>query len=100
MPWAKKGNIFNLVFLSTLGVSNMNVGESEPCSIFCDGPILHAVELSGMFDDSKTFVDMPLKFDPSVVEARFRALNGTVGRWGTLHRRLPKKEWNLDHGER
>ena len=21
-------------------------------------------------------------------------------RWGTLHRRLPKKEWNLDHGER
>ena len=80
MPRAKKGNIFNLVFLSTLGVSNMNVGDSEPCSIFCDGPILHAVELSGMFDDSKTFVDMPLKFDPSVVEARFRALNGTVGK--------------------
>ncbi|KAJ2723583.1 hypothetical protein GGI07_002538 [Coemansia sp. Benny D115] len=29
--------------------------------IYCDGPILHAVQLGGVFDSDKTFVDMPTR---------------------------------------
>ncbi|KAK6057212.1 hypothetical protein COOONC_05274 [Cooperia oncophora] len=34
--------------------------------IYCDGPILRTVQDSFMFPDSKHFVDMSLKFDPSL----------------------------------
>jgi hypothetical protein len=33
--------------------------------IYCDGPILQAVQDARLFSDSKYFVDMPLKQDPS-----------------------------------
>jgi hypothetical protein len=32
--------------------------------IYCDGPILQAVQDARLFPDSKYFVDMPLKLDP------------------------------------
>uniref|UniRef100_A0A8R1TM38 Trehalase n=1 Tax=Onchocerca volvulus TaxID=6282 RepID=A0A8R1TM38_ONCVO len=32
--------------------------------IYCDGPILKAVQDAHLFPDSKHFVDMPLKYDP------------------------------------
>jgi alpha,alpha-trehalase len=32
--------------------------------IYCDGPILQAVQDARLFPDSKYFVDMPLKQDP------------------------------------
>jgi alpha,alpha-trehalase len=32
--------------------------------IYCDGPILQAVQDAKLFSDSKYFVDMPLKQDP------------------------------------
>uniref|UniRef100_A0A7E4USK8 Trehalase n=1 Tax=Panagrellus redivivus TaxID=6233 RepID=A0A7E4USK8_PANRE len=32
--------------------------------IYCDGPILQAVQDARLFPDSKYFVDMPLKYDP------------------------------------
>lgn len=34
------------------------------CSVFCEGPILHAVQNARLFNDSKTFVDMPLRTSP------------------------------------
>ncbi len=51
-----------------------------PCPIFCEGvlrsqvhhliilpgPILEAVQLLAVFNDSKTFVDMPLRTDPDI----------------------------------
>ena len=32
--------------------------------IYCDGPVLQAVQDARLFPDSKYFVDMPLKIDP------------------------------------
>uniref|UniRef100_A0A915PSU2 Trehalase n=1 Tax=Setaria digitata TaxID=48799 RepID=A0A915PSU2_9BILA len=40
--------------------------------IYCDGPILKAVQDAHLYSDSKHFVDMPLKHDPAV---RNRALD-------------------------
>ncbi|KNC52222.1 trehalase [Thecamonas trahens ATCC 50062] len=36
--------------------------DTPPCdsALFCSGPLLHAFQLSGLFNDSKTFVDAPL----------------------------------------
>jgi hypothetical protein len=34
--------------------------------VYCDGPLLKTVQLSGIFDDSKTFVDLYQLHDPNV----------------------------------
>lgn len=54
----------------------LNSAESKappPCesSIFCHGPLLHTVQMSGIFKDSKTFVDMKLRFPPPTVLSNF-----------------------------
>ena len=38
------------------------------------GPLLSAVQRSTLFDDCKTFVDMPMRFDPEVVRHHFESL--------------------------
>jgi hypothetical protein len=35
-------------------------------SIYCEGELLHAVQTSCIFDDSKHFVDMVLNYEPQV----------------------------------
>ena len=44
------------------------------CSIFCTGIILQTVQLKNIYKDSKTFVDMPLRFSPEVVVKNFMKL--------------------------
>ena len=43
------------------------------CDVFCGGPILETVQSRQLFNDSKQFVDMPLKVDPDVALAKFAA---------------------------
>jgi hypothetical protein len=33
---------------------------SRACSIYCHGPVLEAIQMSFIYNDSKTFVDMPM----------------------------------------
>jgi alpha,alpha-trehalase len=47
---------------------------ARACTVFCEGPILHYVQISGIFNDSKTFVDMPLKASPETVSAAFATI--------------------------
>lgn len=53
-------------------------GENWPCShvIFCKpfSGLLHTVQTSNIFKDSKTFVDMPMKFSMNQTLTRFEAL--------------------------
>jgi alpha,alpha-trehalase len=44
------------------------------CAVLCGGPILEAVQTSKIFFDSKTFVDMPLLYDPEDIIADFNNL--------------------------
>ncbi|CAH2235149.1 jg16140 [Pararge aegeria aegeria] len=39
--------------------------------VYCDSKLLHAVQLSGIFEDSKTFVDLELKNDANTTLAAF-----------------------------
>jgi len=34
--------------------------------VYCEGPLLHTVQLAGIFNDSKTFVDLYQLHDPNV----------------------------------
>jgi alpha,alpha-trehalase len=52
-----------------------NSMQTSACSIFCQGEILSSIQLSGIFQDSKTFVDMPLKVDPSIVIEAFKNIS-------------------------
>lgn len=44
------------------------------CSIYCTGDVLSTIQLSGIYNDSKTFVDMPMKFDPEDVQINFNSI--------------------------
>lgn len=39
--------------------------------VYCQGDLLHTVQMSHIFDDSKTFVDMQIKTTPDEVMASF-----------------------------
>eukprot|EP01064_Diplonema_japonicum_P010609 TRINITY_DN17841_c0_g1_i1.p1 TRINITY_DN17841_c0_g1~~TRINITY_DN17841_c0_g1_i1.p1 ORF type:complete len:622 (+),score=112.63 TRINITY_DN17841_c0_g1_i1:99-1964(+) len=42
--------------------------------VYCTGELLRSIQLSGIFNDSKTFVDMPIKTTVPTVLAEFNAL--------------------------
>lgn len=50
---------------------------ARACTVYCYGDILAAVQLSGIYNDSKTFVDMPMKQDPEVVNQAFLAIDAS-----------------------
>ena len=45
------------------------------CSVYCSGSILHYIQISGLFNDSKTFVDMPMKEDPEDIILAFQTIS-------------------------
>lgn len=48
---------------------------TRACTVYCEGPLLMSVQLSGIFNDSKTFVDMPMKYDPEEIMDAFYNLS-------------------------
>ncbi|EGI59295.1 PREDICTED: trehalase-like [Acromyrmex echinatior] len=42
--------------------------------VYCEGPLLHTVQLAGIFNDSKTFVDLYQLHDPNVTIENFNVL--------------------------
>ncbi|VDK53158.1 unnamed protein product, partial [Anisakis simplex] len=49
-----------------------DIHDSRNAAIYCQGDLLHAVMMMHLFNDSKTFVDKPLKMDPDQIVARFK----------------------------
>jgi alpha,alpha-trehalase len=48
---------------------------SRACTIYCEGPVLQTIQLSQIYNDSKTFVDMPMIYEPEQVMANFNAIS-------------------------
>jgi hypothetical protein len=46
-------------------------------TIYCSGPVREAIQLSGLYPDSKSYVDMPMRVDPEQVLANFNAIDDT-----------------------
>lgn len=37
------------------------ISSGSQCQVFCSGALLHSVQMAGLFNDSKDFVDMPMR---------------------------------------
>lgn len=48
---------------------------TRACSIYCQGDVLHYIQISGIYNDSKTFVDMPMKVDPEEILDAFQNIS-------------------------
>ncbi|KAF2349624.1 Glycoside hydrolase family 37 [Trinorchestia longiramus] len=61
--------------------SQTDSGLPQPCDsdIYCYGDLLKTVQLSHIYNDSKYFVDMPMKFEPEVVQVNFQKLMEDTG---------------------
>ena len=62
--------------LVVAGVQGQAESDDWPCDhqVFCnpgEEGILHTVQMSGLFNDSKTFVDMPMNYDTETVQSNF-----------------------------
>lgn len=42
--------------------------------IYCHGPLLDTVQMAGLYNDSKTFVDMKLKMPPNITMEHFKTM--------------------------
>ena len=75
----KLTNIWSLksVFEVQIVISLIQVYVFRYRNIFTDngeGSVMHAVQMSRIFPDSKTFVDMSLKKDPEMIREAFKGL--------------------------
>ncbi|KAI7906848.1 trehalase [Cokeromyces recurvatus] len=64
------------IFSTVFAIQNH---DSYSCDspIYCDGPILQTVQLARIFEDSKTFVDMPTTKSESEILHSFQKFGGT-----------------------
>eukprot|EP00055_Hartaetosiga_balthica_P002097 m.2767 g.2767 ORF g.2767 m.2767 type:complete len:646 (+) comp1930_c0_seq1:102-2039(+) len=65
----------SVVVVALVLKQNTNFGpEDEACEVYCDSPLLEAVSKYKLFNDSKTFVDMPMKMPPKEINNAFKKL--------------------------
>ncbi|GAB5034603.1 trehalase-like isoform x1 [Nannochloropsis oceanica] len=57
---------------------------ARAAKVYCQGELLHIVQTAGIFEDSKEFVDMPMRVDPEVVLEQFHALAPSLRRDPTV----------------
>jgi hypothetical protein len=74
--WSWVGILMSLYVVGVMGGESATVAENiqRACTIYCHGPVLETIQMSGIYNDSKTFTDMPMKYDPEDVMANFTAL--------------------------
>lgn len=66
--------VASLLVLCCFIISKYNVEASCYHPVYCRGPVLEAIQTAGLFNDSKTFVDMPMKVSPFDVIDAFNKL--------------------------
>ncbi|KPJ19579.1 Trehalase [Papilio machaon] len=60
--------------LSLVAADRDNLPPTCDSLIYCHGPLLHTVQMAGLYNDSKTFVDMKIKFSPNITLEHFRKM--------------------------
>ena len=61
---------------------------TRACLVYCFGELLKMVQLSGIYDDSKTFVDMPMRYAPEAILAKFNFLSNRDESFNTTELQL------------
>ncbi|KAM7345157.1 trehalase isoform 5-T9 [Cochliomyia hominivorax] len=62
----------NLLTDNSIQKRDVTYDETQSCQIYCYGDLLHTVQMAHLFEDSKTFVDMKLKFAPEQTFSEFQ----------------------------
>ena len=65
---------FFLTFYSFYSIASTSERYACDNRIFCQGEILHKIQMAKIFDDAKTFVDMRMKYDLVDIERNFSAI--------------------------
>ncbi|DBA96181.1 TPA: hypothetical protein ACH3X1_015660 [Trebouxia sp. C0004] len=68
------GKICSAFILMATSLATAQPSSNDSNTIWTSGPLQQAVELMAVFNDSKTFVDLPLLYDAATVNASFNAL--------------------------
>jgi len=63
-----------IVFLFSFIIMVFSYTKPQQCSVYCEGEVLSTIQEAGIFIDSKTFVDMPMKSDPEDIIKEFKLL--------------------------
>ncbi|XP_043253468.1 trehalase-like isoform X1 [Colletes gigas] len=56
-----------------------------PSDVYCHGDLLHTIQMASIYKDSKTFVDMKMKFSPNETLAMFREFMEQVDQMPSRH---------------
>lgn len=68
-----------LLFLIVIGADSVQYPRPCDSDIYCYGPMLHEIQMHRLYNDSKHFVDMSMKRDPSLVRTDFQQLMNNTG---------------------
>ncbi|XP_045488241.1 trehalase isoform X1 [Pieris rapae] len=68
-----------LLFVAVVGADRSNLPPTCDSTIYCHGPLLDTVQMAGLYNDSKTFVDMKMKFSPKITMDRFHEMMNRTG---------------------
>lgn len=68
-----------LVFLSVALGDRSHLPPTCDSMIYCHGPLLDTVQMAGLYNDSKTFVDMKIKLSPNITMAHFNQMMARTG---------------------
>ncbi|XP_051173858.1 trehalase isoform X1 [Leptopilina boulardi] len=66
--------ILQILFVTAGQDTNSEKPLPCPSEIYCHGDLLHTVQMAKIFKDSKTFVDMKMKYSPNKTMSLFREL--------------------------
>ncbi|XP_048254050.1 trehalase-like isoform X2 [Haliotis rufescens] len=79
--WTFHALPLTVAVLFMLNPSAGTVEDIHACDsgIYCQGPLLDKIQMAGIYEDSKTFVDMNLKDDPDTVLRAFDAMQTNNG---------------------
>ncbi|CAB3258666.1 unnamed protein product [Arctia plantaginis] len=68
-----------VLLVAAVGADRSQLPPTCDSLIYCHGPLLDTVQMAGLYNDSKTFVDMKLKLPPNVTMENFKQMMERTG---------------------
>ncbi|CAH0764744.1 unnamed protein product [Diatraea saccharalis] len=66
--------LIGVLMAVSVGADRSNLPPTCESEIYCHGPLLDTVQMAGLYNDSKTFVDMKLKYSPNITMGHFKEM--------------------------
>nr|QPK67214.1 Trehalase 2 [Rondotia menciana] len=70
----KMWSLIGFVMAASVAADRSELPPACDSLIYCHGPLLNTVQMAGLYNDSKTFVDMKLKLSPNITLEHFHEM--------------------------